>query len=241
MNKTPIIVRLTPLLLATALALPHGAQAQTPPNGAEKAAAGPTLSDLGRSLRNYFTEEELNLLFEYMRDSVLAAFKGEEVSLPPDLAFKLEVLLARMKREGGHYMDNLMRQLEKDLERNLKQKLKEKMAEPPKTTPALSPPVLYPLVLPQLPLPLPQPAPVQTYPAPPGYAPAPGYLPPGYAPPGYASSPGYPATPPGPAPQAVPPQPPIPPQAPQTPAYQLPQWPLQLLQLLQQPFLQLDP
>ncbi len=218
MNKTPIIVRLTPALLAAALTLAApAALAQAPANGGDKAAAVPTLSDLGRSLRNYFTEEELNLLFEYMRDSVLAAFKGEEASLPPDLAFKLEVLLARMKREGGHYMDNLMRQLEKDLERNLKQKLKEKMAEPPQTAPALSPPWLFPLVLPQFPFPLPQLAPAQAFPAPPGYAP------------------------PGVQPPPAPPPPAAPPQTPQSQGYQLPQWPLQLLQSLQQPFLQLDP
>jgi hypothetical protein len=237
MNKTPIIVRLTPPLLAAALALAPPALAQSPANGGDKAASGPTLSDLGRSLRSYFTEDELNLLFQYMRDSVLAAFKDEEVSLPPDLAFKLEVLLARMKREGGHYMDNLMRQLEKDLERNLKQKLKEKMAEPPQTAPAVSPPVLYPLFLPQLPLPLPQPSPVPASPYPPGYAPPPGYA----LPPGYAPSSGYPAMPQGVQPPAIPPPPTAPAQAPQSQGYQLPQWPLQLLQMLQQPFLQLDP
>lgn len=231
MNKTPLSIRLTPPLLAAALALAPPALAQTPANGVGKAASNPTLSDLGRSLRNYFTEEELNLLFRYMRDSVLAAFKDEEVSLPPDLAFKLEVLLARMKREGGHYMDNLMRQLEKDLERNLKQKLKEKMAEPPQTAPALSPPVLFPLFVPQLPPPLPQLAPAQAYPSPPGYAP----------PPGNAPSSGYPVMPQGVQPSPVPPPPAAPAQAPQSQGYPLPQWPFQLLQLLQQPFRQLEP
>jgi hypothetical protein len=94
-------------------------QAATPP--------APTLSDLGRSLRNYFTEEELALLFQYMKESVMASFKDEEVNLPPDLSFKLEILLVRMKKEGGHYMDNLINQLEKDL----KNSLKEKLAPPP--------------------------------------------------------------------------------------------------------------
>lgn len=83
----------------------------------------PTLSDLGRSLRNYFTEEELSLLFQYMKESVIASFKGEEVSLPADLSFKLEILLVRMKKAGGHYMDNLINQLEQDLKHNLKEKL----------------------------------------------------------------------------------------------------------------------
>jgi hypothetical protein len=98
-------------------------QAQVPPP--------PTLADLGKSLRNYFTEEELGLLFEYMQESVIAAFKGEEVSLPPDLAFKLEILLVRLKKESGHYMDNLITQLEKDLKNSLKEKLKETLTPPP--------------------------------------------------------------------------------------------------------------
>ncbi len=91
-------------------------KATTPPS--------PTLSDLGRSLRNYFSEEELSLLFQYMKESVMASFKGEEVFLPPDLSFKLEILLVRMKKESGHYMDNLIDQLEKDLKSSLKEKLK---------------------------------------------------------------------------------------------------------------------
>jgi hypothetical protein len=145
----------------------NGAPASTPaPNGAPQvtAPASPTLSDLGRSLRSYFTEEELDLLFEYMRDSVIAAFKGEEVTLPPDLSFKLEILLVRMKKEGGHYMDNLIRQLEKDLERNLKEKLK-----PPEATTSQAytpPPVLI--------VPNPQPPAFQ----PPPYPQQPAYQPP---------------------------------------------------------------
>lgn len=85
------------------------------------------MSDLGKSLRNTFTEEEIDLLFQYMKDSVIAAFKGEDVILPPDLAFKLEVVLARMKRESAVYMEKLIMQLEEDLKRSLK----EKLAAPP--------------------------------------------------------------------------------------------------------------
>lgn len=109
-----------------------------PPQPADVAApaAGPTLSDLGKSLRNYFTEDELDLLFEYMKESVVAAFKGEDVYLPPDLAFKLEILLVRMQKEGGRYMDNLVQQLERDLKRSLK----EKLAPPQPAAPAALPP-----------------------------------------------------------------------------------------------------
>jgi hypothetical protein len=145
----------------------NGTAASTPTSGdtAQPAPASPSLSDLGRSLRNYFTEDELTLLFEYMRDSVIASFKGEEVSLPPDLSFKLEILLVRLKKEGGHYMDNLIKQLEKDLERNLKEKLKP--PEPP-ATPVYTPPE--------------PPALVPYFPPPPVYQTPPVFFPPFFQP-----------------------------------------------------------
>ena len=100
-----------------------------PPQPAEP--PPPTLSDLGRSLRSYFTEDELDLLFQYMKESVIASFKGEEVSLPPDLSFKLEILLVRLKKESDHYMDNLIKQIEADLKSSLKKKLKDSLTPPP--------------------------------------------------------------------------------------------------------------
>ena len=115
------------------------------PQPVEQAPAGPTLSDLGKKLSNYFTPEEQDLLVDYMKESVIAAFKGEEVFLPPDLAFKLEILLQRMKKEGVLYMDNLMKQLEADLKRSLKEKFGDSEPAPkapaklPQTTPASSP------------------------------------------------------------------------------------------------------
>ena len=112
------------------LASPQVAPPEATPQAEQPTPAtppSPTLSDLGRSLRNYFTEEELSLLFQYMKESVMASFKDEEVSLPPDLSFKLEILLVRLKKESGHYMDNLINQMEKDL----KHKLKEKLTPPP--------------------------------------------------------------------------------------------------------------
>lgn len=116
---------------------PPAPQPTPPTGGADKPPPGPSLSDLGKSLRNYFTEDELDLLFEYMKESVVASFKGEEVHLPPDLAFKLEVLLVRLQKEGGRYMENLIQQLERDLKRTLKEKLLSPPLPPP---PAALPP-----------------------------------------------------------------------------------------------------
>jgi len=120
----------------------QAAPQDTAPQAATPAA--PTLSDLGRSLRNYFTEEELSLLFQYMKESVMASFKDEEVNLPPDLSFKLEILLVRMKKESDHYMDNLINQLEKDLKNSLKEKLKEKLTPPPIKEQPYNPWLTYP-------------------------------------------------------------------------------------------------
>lgn len=126
----------TPVMPAPPAA-PAVPAAVSPPEAAVDSPAGPTLSDLGKSLRNYFTEDELDLLFEYMKESVVAALKGEEVHLPPDLAFKLEILLVRLQKEGGRYMDNLIQQLERDLKRTLKEKLAPAETAPNAITPAL--------------------------------------------------------------------------------------------------------
>lgn len=107
--------------------------------------AGPSLAELGKSLRSYFTDDELDLLFEYMKESVVAAFKGEDVYLPPDLAFKLEVLLARMKKEGVHYLDNLMKQLEQDLKRSIEEKLGPPLPVPPAALPPTEPASVQPV------------------------------------------------------------------------------------------------
>lgn len=104
-------------------------------------APSPSLSDLGRSFKNALTEEETSLLIEYMRDSVLAAFNDEEITLPPDLAFKLAVLEQRLKKESNYYLDNFLRQLEEDIKRSLKEKMTVPPAKPytPPPVPLLTP------------------------------------------------------------------------------------------------------
>lgn len=176
------------LACACALALAAPAWSQEPQAEAAVPPAAtvspPTLSDLGRSLRTYFSEEELALLFEYMRNSVIAAFKGEEVYLPPDITFKLEVLMVRLKKEGGHYMDNLIRQMERDLARSLKEKLK---PPPVRDQPYEVPPYPRPLAPPVLPLPAPIPPPPPMLP--PGVPLSPGTT----APPAASAAPSAPA------------------------------------------------
>lgn len=103
------------LLLLAALAAPACAQEAPAP------AASPSLGDMVQMLKKSLTEEETALLFQYMKDSVLAAFIGDEVAMDPELAFKLEILAQRVKKIGGLYMDNLVKQLEEDVRRSMKE------------------------------------------------------------------------------------------------------------------------
>jgi hypothetical protein len=98
---------------------PAGVQAADPAAAAPSAQSQPPgLAELTQGLRNYFTEEETGVLYEFMKDSLVSSLKGDEPeALPPDLAFKMEVLIARMKREGGAYMDRLSKEIEADLKK----------------------------------------------------------------------------------------------------------------------------
>lgn len=98
---------------------------QEPPRSEPPAPSAEQSMDLdavARRLRNYFTEEELHTLFDYLRDASIAALqgKGEEVLMPPDLAFKMAILQERMMREGHYQMQLMMKQLERDIDRALK-------------------------------------------------------------------------------------------------------------------------
>ena len=150
------------LLLAVAGGPLHAAEGNdgTAPPPAPPA---PSLSALGNSLLSYFTPDELDILFQYLRDSVSAElfWRADDRSewthapmvhhgndrwtasfrplRPGRYVYGIEAWTdefatwrhaTMLKKEGGHYMDHLIRQLEKDLERNLKQKLQEKLAPP---------------------------------------------------------------------------------------------------------------
>lgn len=188
--------RFTALLLA-GLAVPVLAADQVPDKApATVAPAMPSLSDMGHMLKIALSEEETRLLIEYMRDSVMAAFNDEEVTLPPDLAFKLEVLAQRLKKQSNFYLDNLLKQMEEDIKRSLKEKM-----EVPPPVPYTPPEV--PL-LPTFKAPTTPPAAIYV-PPPTNYNPAPwGYVPWFYIPQPTYQTPAY--TPPEP-PRFIPPAP----------------------------------
>jgi hypothetical protein len=123
---------LAPLLLSLALAGPALAQeaAKEPaqPPAPPQAAPAPEVSlvDMVKALSKFLTEEEVELVYDYMWDVSIASLKGtpEEVTLPPELAFKLTILQARIVKEGGFYLDGLARRMEKDLQHWREEKLK---------------------------------------------------------------------------------------------------------------------
>lgn len=109
-------IRISTWLLLAAVAPPAFA-GEAPAS----AAASPSMGEMVQMLKKSLTEEETALLYQYMKDSVFAAFGGDEVAMDPELAFKLEILAQRVKKIGGFYMDNLVKQLEDDVKRSMKE------------------------------------------------------------------------------------------------------------------------
>lgn len=127
----------TSLLMLTLAGTGPALAQQTPPQ-AEPPTASVDLDAVARRLQNYFTEEELRTLFDYMRDMTIAALqgKGDEVLLPPDLAFKMAILQERMMREGQFQMQLMMKQLERDIDKAMK----DMFTFPPPSAPPAEPP-----------------------------------------------------------------------------------------------------
>ncbi len=100
------------VLALACLSLPaHAAETQAAPvapAGPEsrvQALPTPTLTGMLRSLGRFLTQDDINLLYEYLRDSAIASlFNQEEVYMPPDLVFKMAVLQRRAEIEGNHYL-----------------------------------------------------------------------------------------------------------------------------------------
>jgi hypothetical protein len=111
----------------TAAAAQSGAPGQaTPPE------ARPELNPLAtlRALSAYLTQDDINELYVYLRDSIIDSIWGTETaSLPPDLAFKLAVLEQRFKKEGNAYLVRMLADLDSDLARFLHEQLTAEKAQ----------------------------------------------------------------------------------------------------------------
>lgn len=116
------------LALSALAAVPAQAAAEPPPVAEPQPAPEASLADMVKALSRFLTEEEMQLIYDYLWDSSVAALKGtpNEVELPPELAFKLAILQQRIVKEGGHYLAGLASKMEKDLAR-----WREQMLTPP--------------------------------------------------------------------------------------------------------------
>jgi hypothetical protein len=80
------------------------------------------------SLKSFITEDDIRTLFDFMREAALAAAKGETVTLPPELAFKLAILRKRLEKEGGAAMNGLKSELDRRLDEALQDLCRERQA-----------------------------------------------------------------------------------------------------------------
>lgn len=115
--------------------MPATQPADTP---ATKAVPAPeaSLVDMVKALSQFLTEDEVQMVYDYLWDSSIAALKGsdEEITLPPELAFKLAILQKRIEKEGGHYLQGLSLKMESDLAR-----WRESLNNPPPPSPYMLP------------------------------------------------------------------------------------------------------
>lgn len=104
---------------AAAPSQPDAAMPAPPKPAGPSAEQETSLVDTVRALSQFLTEDEVQMVYDYLWDSSIAALRGsdEEITLPPDLVFKLAILQKRIEKEGGYYLQGLALKMEKDLAR----------------------------------------------------------------------------------------------------------------------------
>lgn len=113
----------------------NGPQAPSPPlpgqpSTGQQAPAKPATEGWGLSISKFLTEDEMDMLFDYLRDAFIATVLNdpEEASMPPELAFKLAILRQRLIREGDAAVQQLTQALQKEVDRAL---LEYQLKQPP--------------------------------------------------------------------------------------------------------------
>ncbi len=103
------------LLLSLTLSItPVSAQETPPPNQVPPQTQGLPLSA-------FLSEAEMRLMFDYLRDAMIAAMKGERHRMPPELTHTLARVQERLLRQGNAAVRQMMEMLQKDLERALEE------------------------------------------------------------------------------------------------------------------------
>jgi hypothetical protein len=117
----------------------------TPPSASPGPVTTPELGDIIKRLRGYISDEELNLIYDFMSNSAIAALRGGDVEpLPPELEFKLAILRERLYKEGNAAMQSFMQFLQQELDQTLKKFQLPSLSPEPPPPPALPPQPLPP-------------------------------------------------------------------------------------------------
>ena len=75
----------------------------------------------GLPFNAFLTEDELRLLFDYTREAMIAAMKGERYRMPPELAHTLNRVRERIMRQGNAAVRQMLEMIQKDLDRALEE------------------------------------------------------------------------------------------------------------------------
>ena len=89
--------------------------------GAWAADAPPPPPAQGLPFNAFLSEGELRLLFDYTRDAMIAAMKGERYRMPPELAQTLARVQERLMRQGNAAVRQMIETIQKDLDRALEE------------------------------------------------------------------------------------------------------------------------
>jgi hypothetical protein len=99
----------------------HAQAAEAAPTPPPTSAQQRELSEAVKRLRQFISDEELTLIYDFMSNSAVAALRGGDVEpLPPELEFKLAILRERLYKEGNAVMQNFMDFLHQELDATLK-------------------------------------------------------------------------------------------------------------------------
>lgn len=108
MSKQALILALSLAVLAPGVLTAEVPAPKTPPIA-------------GLPFSAFLSEDEIRLLFDYMRDATLAAMKGEHYPMPPELAHALDRVRGRLMRQGNAAARQMMEQLQDALDRALEE------------------------------------------------------------------------------------------------------------------------
>ncbi len=108
MSKRPLVLALSLTVLSSTVL----AAEAPPPDGPPPA---------GLPFNAFLSEDELRLLFDYTRDAMIAATKGERYRMPPELAHTLARVRERLMRQGNAAVRQMMEMMQKDLDRALEE------------------------------------------------------------------------------------------------------------------------